>query len=404
MPVFIYEALEPATGKRIKDEGEFTSPLELLRWLERQGLVLLKYKPKKHYLWESLFQPRVTRRELAEFCRNLAFMIKGGVPLIQALEDLEKTTDNKTLARAIRKLRRNIEGGKTFHETIKEHEKIFYPIVQALTLVGEETGRLDETLSAAAEHLLRVDEIISNTKRAFIYPGFVLVSMTAALAFWIFFVLPQILTLFKEMRVELPLATRILIAVVSFCTANWIYFLFFPMLIAFVLLGAWKNRQFRFYLEKGILRLPFIGKVKRASLMAFFFEYSALLLEAGVNLMRTLEIMGQSLKNPYMDEILKTLKARIESGFSLFEACQATDFFSHLELRMIGVGEETGRLVEQLRYLADYYYQNLERLVAVFSKIIEPILIVIAGLMFLIIALALIGPIYDMISQIGASY
>ncbi|AEH45741.1 Type II secretion system F domain protein [Thermodesulfatator indicus DSM 15286] len=401
MPEFVYEALEPATGRRIKDEGYFEGPLELLRWLERRGLILIRYRLKKRYFWEELFAPKVTRVELAEFCRNLAFMIRGGVPLIQALEDLEKTAENKTLAKAIRKLRQNVEEGKPFYESIKEHPKVFYPIVQALTLVGEETGRLDETLYSAAEHLLRVDEIISTTKRALIYPAFILVSMTGALAFWIFFVLPRILTLFQEMKVKLPLATRILIALVSFCTSNWFYFLAVPFGLVVAGLFVWKVPRARFYFEKIILKLPLVGKVRRTSFMAFFFEYTALLLEAGVNLMRTLEIMQESLKNPYMDEIIMTLKNRIEEGFSFFEACEGTGFFSPLELRMVKVGEETGRLVDQLRYLADYYYQRLERLVATLSKMLEPILITVAGLLFLIIVLALIGPIYDMISQIG---
>ncbi|WP_022853394.1 type II secretion system F family protein [Thermodesulfatator atlanticus] len=402
MPEFTYEAFDPRTGKHIKESAEFSSVLELFQRLQDRGIILIKYKQKRSWGLRGLSFSRVSRRELAEFCRNLAFMLRGGVPILHALADLEKATENKSLAKAIRKLRSYVEEGRSFSEGLETTENVFSPIVKALTLVGEESGKLPETLEAASEHLLRVDEIISNTKRALIYPTFVFISMTAALAFWIFFVLPRILSLFQEMNTELPLATKVLIKIVSFSAANWPYFSLPPLLIALGTILVIKNEKCKFFWEKFSLKIPLLKKIKRYSLLAFFFEYIALLLYSGISLMRSLEIMQKSFKSPYFFQILELIKKRIEEGYSFTRACEVSSFFSHLELRMIKVGEETGNLVEQLRYLADYYYQGLEHLVTALSKIIEPMLIIIAGLMFLIIALALIGPIYDLVSQIGA--
>jgi len=400
MPEFVYEALDPRNGKVVKDIGEFQDVRELFQWLKRQGFVLLRYR-KRRFNWREKFFTKVSRRELAEFCRNLAFMIKGGVPLLPALSDLAKTTENPRLVKAIHRLIKNIESGKPFSESLKSGDMVFSPIVIALVQVGEESGRLDQTLEAAAEHLLRLDEIISNTKRALIYPVFLLGLISFAFAFWIFFVLPKILVLFQEMNISLPLPTRILIAVVSFFKTHWGLLFGFSLVLGCLLFLIFKSRKGRFLIEKISFRFPLVSRVQRLSMLAFFFEYTALLLEAGVDLLRSLEIMQQCLRRPTIDYLLQEIRQKIEGGFSLAVACEMTNFFTPLELRMLKVGEETGKLVEQLSYLADYYYKGLQNLVESLSKTLEPALIIVAGVIFLMIGVALIGPIYDLISQMG---
>ncbi len=400
MPEFVYEALELNTGQIVKDEGEFQDVYELFRSLRARGLILLKYKVKHQKFWERLTY-RVTRRELAEFCRNLAFMIRGGVPLVQALSDIARATDNPRLASAIKKLMHDVEAGYSFSESIKSGARIFSPIVEALVYVGEETGRLEDTLEAAAEHLLKVEEIVSNTKRALIYPAFLFSMMSLALAFWIFFVLPRVIKLFQSMHVRLPAPTRFLIAFVEICTNYWYYPVSFVVLFVFLGILAARTRKGRFWATKVLLKVPLFRTIVRCSLMAFFFEYTGLLLQAGIDLFRSVEIMQRSMNSPFMDAIFEQMKTRLREGFSLTEACESTRFFNPLELRMIKIGEDSGRLVEQMRYLAEYYYQSLERLVESLSKVLEPVLLIVAGVIFLILALALIGPIYELISQIG---
>ncbi len=400
MPEFVYEAFNPKNGEILKESGEFRDVRELFRWLKDQGFVLLRYKKRRLGFREKLFA-RVSRRELAEFCRNLAFMIKGGVPLLQALTDLAKATENPRLAKAIQRLLRDIEAGRPFSESLRSGNVIFSPIVIALVQVGEESGRLDEALEAAAEHLFRIDEIISNTKRALIYPSFLLCLISFAFGFWIFFVLPKILTLFREMGISLPWSTRALIKLTSFFQTNWVVLLGSLLALGGFFLMIFKSQKGRLWLEKISLKLPLISRIQRLSLLAFFFEYTALLLEAGIDLFRSLEVMQQSLRRPFMDQLLQEIRERIKEGFSLATACEMTRFFTPLELRMLKVGEETGKLVDQLSYLADYYYKGLQNFVESLSKVVEPALIIIAGVIFLMIAVALIGPVYELISQMG---
>ena len=209
MSVFVYEAFDPKKGKIVKDRGNFRDISQLFYFLKRQGLVLIKYKIRRFSIDDQF--SKITRPELAEFCRNLAFLLKAGIPFQQALVDIYKTTKNKKLKTAITDIIQRINDGETFSQSLKAHINTFGPIIQALVALGEETGQLDRTLEDAADHLLRVHEIVQNTKRALMYPLFVLFSMTGAFVFWIVYVLPKVVSLFKELNVQLPLSTRILI-------------------------------------------------------------------------------------------------------------------------------------------------------------------------------------------------
>ncbi len=399
MPVYVYQAFDPENGRLFQEEGEFQDLRELFLFLQSQGLILIKYR---HKYWKEIWRRGPSRRELAEFCRNLALLIRAGIPLIQALGDLKKTTKHKALKISIGRLIRNLTEGRSLSEGLRKDEKLFAPIILALIHVGEETGRLDETLERAADHLLRVEEIVSNTKRALLYPLFVLVSMGGALLFWIFFVFPKILELFKEFGTNLPWATRLLLESVKFSKTYWAVFLLWGLVSLAVAYALWRWSPTRLFLEKLLLQIPLIGPARRLSMMAFFYEYLALLFEAGLDAIRCFEIIGEAHQNPFLRQTIGRLKEALLEGFPLATAFEEIRLFNPLELRMIRVGEESGRLIEQFRYLADYYYQALEAFVNTLSKVIEPILIILAGLLFLALALALLGPIYDLIGNLGA--
>ncbi len=401
MPYFTYQAYDPRTRKVIRESGNFYDLSQLFYFLRRQGLILIKFKVKRFSFYLSLFR-RVSRPELAEFCRNLSFLIKGGVPFQQALLDLHRSVENPNLRRAIRDIIQYINEGSSFSEALKKHSKTFGPIVQALVSLGEETGQLDKTLEDAADHLMRVHEIVVNTKRALLYPSFILFSMTGALVFWLFYVLPKVLTLFKELNIALPLPTRILMILVKFLSIYWPIILFSGFVLIVLIVFSLRFSKSRYLLEKISLKLPFIKTIYRHSIMAFFFEYLSLLLQAGIELIRSTQILEDSIKSIFTKRLIQNLRRYVIDGFSFSKACEMVGFFNALEQRMIYVGEETGRLVEQLRYLADYYYRSLGNLVATMSKIVEPVLIVVAGFLFLLIALALLGPIYDLMSSLGS--
>jgi len=401
MPLFTYTALS-REGSLVKGEGEFSTPEELYYALQREGLTLVNYSIKRISSF-SLLGGRIKRKELAEFLHHLAFMLRSGIPLITALEDLEKEIKNLKLKREVNKIRTAILRGETFRGAISK-TKIFPPVVLSLIQIGEESGTLDRTLEEASQHLYRIDEIISQTKRAMIYPAFVFLAMTGALAFWIFYVLPKILQTFKEMGVKLPLPTIILMKVIDFLMGIKFYIPFILFFIFVLPLFLYKNPVTQVPFEKLLLRVPIFGRVRRLNFLAFFFEHFALLLSAGIDLLRILKLMQESFPRLYFKNIVKRIEESILAGESIASSLKKEGLFRPLDIRMVSVGEATGRLEEQMKMLAGFYYQEVQNIVDTLTKILEPVILAVAGIIFLIIILALIGPIYELISQIGKGY
>jgi type II secretory pathway component PulF len=220
MTLYKYKAFDPVTVQVITNEDEFQDPQELLATLRTDRKILLSYKPIKPIL-PRRHRKKVSRPEMAEFCRNLSFLISAGVPILQGLEDLAEMSEHKGLAKAIKRVIRNIRNGLSLSESLELSRDIFPPIVRNLASIGEATGKLDVTMAEAATHLMRVHDIITQSNRAMIYPAFVVTSIGIALVVWFFYVLPKIFQVFQDMHIKLPLPTRILMEVVRILKEYW---------------------------------------------------------------------------------------------------------------------------------------------------------------------------------------
>ncbi|WP_028841173.1 type II secretion system F family protein [Thermodesulfobacterium hveragerdense] len=397
MPVYKYQALNQE-GLKVKGEVEALNLEEFFNYLSKEGLILLKYRTT--FLSEKFAFRRIKRRDLAEFCHNLAFLLSAGVPVLSALKDLQETVVNPLLKRKIAQIIADMLTGTPLSEAISK-TRIFPPVVNFLVKIGEETGRLGKTLDDAAKHLYRVDEIISQTKRAMMYPVFVLFSISSAFLFWLLYVLPKILDVFKQMQIKLPYTTIILIKVVEMFQRYYLLILSIPVLLIILGLGLYRNPKTQVFIEKWLLKIPIVGFVKRSSFLAFFFEYFSLLLETGVDILRSFDLMYNSLRTQLTKQTILRIKEKITAGISLSEALKQEKIFNPFDIRVVDVGEKTGRLPEQMKILADYYFTQIQNLIQTISKVLEPLIISIAGIVFLIIIIALIGPIYELISQLG---
>ncbi|MGQ9484389.1 MAG: type II secretion system F family protein [Desulfosoma sp.] len=399
MPVFVYKALDIQTGRSIEDRGEFRDLRHLYLFLRASNCVLVRYHERQERA-RKLFA-KVRRLELAEWCRNLSFLLAAGVPIVQALEDLRRGTGNTLLKDALRGVLALLQEGYSFAESLKKYPKVFPPVLCSLAGIGEETGRLDRTLEDAAVHFTRVDDLISQTKRALWYPCFIVAAMMVALGVWFVYVLPKVFTMFTDMHLSLPLPTRILMKAADTVQRYW---LALPAL-ALLLIGLWifsrKSEKLRVLLERGLLRVPIVGRAWRLSIVAFFFEYMSLLLGSGLDVLRSLDLLRRSVPSQRLKVLVPVVEKSIGQGASLAESCEAAGFFNLMELRMIRTGEESGRLVDQLKLLGSFYYKQLITFVETLPKVLEPVLLSVAGVVFLGIVLALLGPIYELIGAIG---
>ncbi len=399
MPHYNYQTMN-SDGELFRHQGRFSSLEELFRTVERRGETLVDYKKR---LFPPLsFGKKLKRPVLAEFFRNLALLIHGGVPLRSALDDMIQPPCHPVLVDTFTTISKHIDEGLLFSEALQEVPEEIPKIMLPLISIGEETGNLDKTLSDGADHIDRVEKIISSTRRALVYPLVVLVAMFGALAFWMLFVLPQLMELFASMGIQdLPLATRILIASTEFLDTWWPVVPIVISFFVFFYLVTRRNEKIQYMWDQMWSRIPLVNTVIRSSQLAFFFEYTAMLTSAGVNILRSMELMEQSVSNQILKKGIQKIRQDISEGNSISDAITSLPFFEPFVLRMVRVGEQTGSIPEQFKLLAEYYMEKVDKLVSAMSKTIEPLIIIVAGIIFAIIAVGLLGPVYNMISQLG---
>jgi len=348
------------------------------------------------------FRKRLSRSFQAEFLSNLSFMLGSGVTLTTALEEAAKGSDRPQFEQDIKEVVFRIQGGATFSEAASNYPHIFPQTVVHLIRIGEETGKLDRTLMDASEHLKRIDEIISDTKQALMYPSFVFLAMGGGLIFWFYYVVPKIVMLFKEMDVNLPTLTLWLLAISDFIRENIFIILMAMVAMVVLTLGSYKrSRKVRRALDSLILKLPLSSSIANASSLAFVSEYFSLLLNVGIDIMQSMNILRESIRNEVFKEKIEEVRQAISRGEGIAGSFRKAGIFPSFVVRMIHVGEESGTLSEQLSRIAENYRRKLSILVATIGKMIEPIVLVVAGGIFAIIIGGLFLPIYDLISKIS---
>ena len=345
---------------------------------------------------------RLSGLDQAELLSNISLMLRSGVTLTAALKEASQSLDKSEISSDIENIIISVQGGAAFSETAEKYGHIFPRAVTHLIRIGEETGRLDAMLKNGADHLKKVQAIVSDTKQALIYPALVLTTMAAGFIFWVYYVAPKILALFKDMDITLPTLTIIVMNVSYFCRDYILYILTGLILIIFVILAAYKyNQRLRKIFDAVVLNIPVVGKIVSASTLAFITEYFALLLNAGVDLLQAMTILKTSINNEIYQDKLAEISVDLTKGESISAAFEGGGIFPSYVTRMINVGEMSGTLTEQLNYVADEYRNRLSTLVATIGKMIEPVILIVAGVLFAVIFGGLLLPIYDLASHIS---
>jgi type II secretory pathway component PulF len=343
--------------------------------------------------------PRVFQ---AEFLNNISIMLRSGMTLITALEEAAASAENKDFEEDIKDLILRIQGGARFSEAAENYHYIFSKTVIHLIRMGEETGKLDQTMKNASEHLKRIQGILSDTKQALLYPSFVFTAMLGGMLFWFYYVVPKIVGLFKEMDVTLPSLTIFILKVSDFIQANILHIILgTAVLVLAIILGYRGNHRFRKGVHGLLLKIPVSKSIMSASTLAFITEYFSLLLNVGIDIMQSMRILRDSIKNEVYKEKLDAVTSGLLRGEGIADSFSKVPIFPSFVVRMINVGEQSGNLPEQLAYIADDYRNRLSVLVATMGKLIEPVVLVVAGTMFAIMVGGLFLPIYDLVSKVS---
>jgi type II secretory pathway component PulF len=404
MPFFSYKALD-SNGAVVKGMVDEIDVDVAQSNISQSGLHVLKISRSSILTDLYLKQLKVSgikSSDIIEFSSNLAVMLRAGLPLMTSIMDIADTSDNKRFRTRLLDIKRSIELGTGFSAALSQHQEVFPEIFINLVAIGEETGRLDQSLTDIAVHLQRMEDLRSAIIRALMYPTFALLGTTGALMFWLIYVLPQMSQLFLSMDIELPLMTQVLMVASDFSGENWPLFFIAPVVIFIVVKILNHYEKTKYYVDALMLRLPVIKLILHNKLLALFSEQLRILLSAGVTIDRAFDIMIKVINHAVFRKALLETKESILLGGRVSESLKRHQFlFPNMVFRMVSIGESTGNLTEQLNFLSEYYLNKLDDISQKLGKLIEPIVILVIGGIFVVIILGLLSPIYDLISGVS---
>jgi type IV pilus assembly protein PilC len=400
---WVFYSFMDRDGALQRRSGRFASVDFLDAELARRGEQMVDFYelPEVLYNIKQMAVGTLKPLEVAEFCSTLSMYVSGGVDLQSALYEMEKSARSFAFRIVNSDLRQALLNGYPLSRAMTETGQ-FPDEVIALTKIGEESGTLDRVLQDAGEHIERVEAIKSAAKRAMIYPAFTLTVVVAGAIFWLSFVVPKIAEVFKSINLDLPPMTLALVGASDWVREFWWLLILIFIAMPMIFFAARRNERFRYLTDKAAWYMPVMGRIVRGSQMAFYYQYFGLMYGAGVAITQALETVNQSLKNRFFRQRVSGVLNNLKSGDPLVRSLDRTGIFEPIGVRMLGIGEETGRLEEQLKKLAQIYFSRVNALVDILGKVLEPLLIIFMAGIFGFFIMAVIGPIYESIGKLGA--
>jgi MSHA biogenesis protein MshG len=397
MPFYTYQALDE-NGTLVKGTIEFSDEHTLYRWLKDQGLTLVKIK--KDYL-HTVFKARIKPEELIEFSRQMYYIVRAGVPLLEGIGDLKENIKNTEFKKILETIIRQIQAGQSLADAFSQHPYIFPHYYTAIIRAGETSGALDKAFWELMTYLEWLQDTKNRIKQALIYPAIVSVLISIALAVFIIVVIPRLTKFLLELNLPLPWPTRMLIAFNKFIVKFWyIPFTLVITLFSFFFIARFYDR-FLYLWDKIKLKLPYFGRLVLNLIMVRFVKYVGMLYRAGVQIYQTLDVVKDIVNNKFYTKKIDQIKHFLEEGETLSRAIELTGDFPYFLIRSVKIGETTGTLDETLAELGKYFEKALDRDVKKITLIIEPALLILVAIVILIIIISVLLPIYNMLGQIS---
>ncbi|MBP7842673.1 type II secretion system F family protein [Candidatus Woesebacteria bacterium] len=336
------------------------------------------------------------------FTKHLAIMIKSGISLGSAINTLVIQTKGSPIQKVLVSIENDINNGKSLADALSRFPKTFDELYVNMIAIGEESGNLEKNLSFLSEHLTKEDALRKKIQGAMLYPTIVLVATLIVSMGIGLFILPQFIEFFGSFNVELPVSTKILLAIAGFMKNYGVFF------FAFIILGSTglgifvNSKPIKPIWHRIQLRIPIFGKIIRYSQLTNFSRNLGLLLGSGINVTRSLETTANTVSNLLYREKINKINSYLKRGKNMADVIQKEmqGEFPLLVARMIAVGEETGNLEETLFYLSDFYENEIDVVTKRLTTVLEPLLLLGIGLVVAFVALAIITPIYELTGSI----
>ncbi len=367
---------------------------------ERKEIVITIERDVESEAQIELFKKKVKKKDLALFCRQFYTMISAGLGIVPCLEILVAQTENKTFKNAIADTYEEVQKGSTLSESMKKHNNVFPMILISMVEAGEVSGNLDTIMLRMAEHFEKENKLENKVKSAMVYPAVLAVVSVAVVVFMLVFIMPTFVGMFEGSGTELPAITQLLINSSNSLQKHWyIYIAVIIAMVAGVTMYKKTKEGTRFF-DSLKLRLPVVKGTSTMIITSRFTRTLSTLLSSGIPLIQAMEVVARVVSNSVIEERLLSGIENIRKGFSLSRTIKDVGIFPPMVDSMIRIGEESGSLDDMLYKTADFYDEEVEASLQRLTSMIEPIMIVVMGLMIGFIVIAMYLPMFDMMKTV----
>ena len=392
------------TDKRgVKMKGEqLAKNANLLRAeLRRQGINPGQVKPKSKPLFGAAGSP-VKAKDIAFFSRQMATMMKSGVPIVSSLDIIASGHKNPRMKKLVDTIRTDIEGGSSMHEAISKHPVQFDELYRNLVRAGEGAGVLETVLDTVATYKENIEALKGKIKKALFYPIMVVVVAMLVSGIMLVFVVPQFEDVFKSFGAELPAFTQMVVNLSRFMVSWWWLMLLVAIGTGVGLVMSYKRSpKMQHAMDRFVLKVPVIGQIMHNSAIARFSRTTAVTFKAGVPLVEALGIVAGATGNTVYEEAVLRMRDDVSVGYPVNMSMKQTNLFPHMVIQMTGIGEEAGALDAMLFKVAEYYEQEVNNSVDALSSLLEPMIMVFIGTIVGGMVIAMYLPIFKLGAVVG---
>jgi len=393
--VFKWEGTD-RRGARIRGETRAASVALVRADLRRQGVTPIKVRKKPQPLFGT-GKKKIKPVDIAVFSRQLATMMSAGVPLVQAFDIVGRGHENPSMQDLLLTIKADLESGTALASALRKHPLYFDDLFCNLVNAGEQAGALETLLDKIATYKERTESIKGKIKKALFYPTAVIVVAIIVTAVIMLFVIPEFKKLFTDFGADLPSFTLLVIAISDFTRDWWWVMLLVVFALGFFLKNLWKrSRRFRQIVDRGMLKIPVIGPVLDKAAIARFARTLSTTFAAGVPLVEALESVAGATGNIVYSDAVMQMREEVATGQSLQLSMRQRNLFPHMVVQMTAIGEESGALEDMLAKVADFYEEEVENAVDALSSLIEPLIMVVIGILVGSLVIAMYLPIFKL--------
>lgn len=384
----------------IVEANDIKNAAQFLRSKELFPITITRKEKSKLLNILPFFSNKVTRKDIILFTRQLSLMLVAGLTLVKSLDILKSQASSEPMKELVDGIITDIQEGSSFSTSIAKYPDVFYPVYISIVSASEGSGLLDKSLTRLSYSLEKQEKLRNTIKAAFTYPVIIVIMMVLVVFLMMTFVIPRLTELYKDLDVELPFATQMVIYISNFTTAFWPVILGFGFLFVFLLRRFNKTIEGKTLIDNLVLKLPIFGNLIKKTTLIEIARTLGLLIGSGTLVVKSLAETADVAGNVHFKNAILDVSTRVEKGVTVGDALSSYTLFPPILTQLVKVGEQTGKLEETLLKAADYFEAEVDEVVRTLTTAMEPFIMAILGLGVGFLIFSIITPIYKLTSSI----